>query len=723
MKKKAQATLFMIIATLVLVVAAVSVYIIQEKAEEITPEIGIAEKIPAELEPVKMYVETCIGEILADGIKTLGEHGGYIYQDSFDVNTDPTEGNAIEYYPNSKFYVPYWYYMKSNNYCVGNCEFTAEMMPQLCKPGRNCITTGTNSIEKQLDEFIKNSLGNCLDDFKPFKEQGINVIEIGDINADTIIKDKEVIVIVDYQLKVEKQDMTGKITRFIKSIDSDLSEMYEIAYDIVDYETQKCFIGDHVRNYYSYYFGLGRNDLPPIYEATVGTSKTTEWNIEDVKKNLKSKTSNALRMLGVFNTSGFVWPTVPSGPYYNTRQGVYDQFVSYPMKRFHAATVNMFYFNWWDPFLDIKPSDGNRLVPTDIGGGGGGIMSIIGRIAQTKIYEFFYQYSFPVVVEVRKKDRLGREHLFRFAIESNIRANKCFNANATLIHSASAVQTILCDKDQMANNISITVKDKNKAPLEDVAVSFFAGQSCQLGVTDSNGKLEASYPKTYGGFLKLEKEDYVAEVVHQPDLGDRLEVELQKFRHFDAAVKKYSMAQPDACCGAAEDLTETEQIIISLNKVTDPNEPLEQELQQPMMFSGNDETTLVYDIKLVPGEYEIDATYIDNEEYTIKPGCMKICSGYDWKGDCDEYQYLPEESQSIKPTGGAVLDNETGYWQIGESDLEGKSSVEFYVLRVPDSNCISTDDCILSPCIGLEEFDKVGNYSESFRSFIIPKFK
>ena len=724
MKKKAQVTLFIIIGIVILLLAVLFVYITREEVEKITPETDIAEKIPTELDPTKIYVEACIGEVLTEGLRLLGEHGGYIYQDSFIyIDTDPTQGNAMGYYPDSNFYVPYWYYMKSDNYCTGNCEFKKDMMPQLCKPNRNCITTGANSIEKQLDMYIKDNLRDCLDDFKPFKEQGIDIIELGNIEADTIIKDKEITVIVKYPLRIEKQDMTGEITRFTTTIYSDLAEMYEIAYDIVDYEMQNCFIGDHVRNYYSYYFGLDEKDLPPLYEMTIGTDEITVWNLEDVEENLKSKTVNAMYMLGIFNTSGFVWPSVPKNEtYYETRQGVYDQFVFYPLRRYHDASVNIFYFNWWDPYLDIQPNKGNMLVPTELGGGSG-VEGAIGSITKTKIYEFFYQYSFPVVVEIRKKDNVDREHIFRFALEENIRANKCFNANATLIHSTSVAQTLLCDEDQLVNDISISVKDKEGNASEDVSVSFYAGQTCLLGVTDEDGKLDTKYPDAYGAFLKFEKDDYVVKIVEEKDLEGTAEIELEKFKHFNATVKKYIMTQPNVCCNAAEDLTETEQVIFILEKVLDPNDQLDQELTQPMMFNGNDESTLVNDVKLIPGKYKIDATYIDNEEYTTQARCMKFCTGTDWRGDCDDYGYAPSEPQSTKPFGGALLNGTGGYWEISESDFEGKSKIEFYVLRVPDANCITTDNCILSPCIGLGEMDKVDDYSTTFRNDLLPVFK
>lgn len=724
MKKKAQVTLFIVIGVIILLTAVSLIYITREKAEEIIPETEIAEEIPTELDPIKNYIQACIGETLTEGLRLAGEHGGYIYQDSFEVNTDPTEGNAIEYYPNSNFYVPYWHYMKSNNYCTGNCIFTSDMMPQLCKLNRNCITTGANSIEKQLDMYIKDNLRDCLDDFKPFKEQGINIIELGNIEADTIIKDKEISVILGYPLRVEKQDMISEMTRFTTSVYSDLAEIYEMAYDIVNYEMQNCFIGDHVRNYYSYYFatddgsGLDENDLPPISEMTIGTDKVTEWNIEDVEENLKTKTVNAIHILGIFNTSGFVWPLAESGPYLETRQGVYDQFVFYPLRRYHDAAVNIFYFNWWDPYLDVKPSEGSRIRPTELGGGT--VAEIVGSITKTKIYEFSYQYSFPVVVEIRKRDRVNREHIFRFALEENIRANRCFNAGAELIHATSVAQTLLCDQDQLVNEISITVKDKDNAPLEDVSVSFFAGQSCILGVTDSDGKLDTKYPETYGGFLKLEKAGYVVKLVKEQDLEDTLNAELQEFKHFDATIKKYVMSQPNVCCNAAEDLTDTEQVIFNLEKVTDPNNPLEQELTQPMMFAGGDANTLTWDVKLIPGKYKIDATYFDDVEIILPANCVHICEG----DDCEDVDvWMPAESQSTKPIGGALLNETIGYWEISESDLEGKNKVEFYVLRVPDANCISTDNCILPNCIGLGEMDKVDDYSTTFRNYIVPTFK
>ena len=718
MQKRGQLTAFIIIGIVIVLATSTVIYLAASSNKAvITTEIKKIEEVPSDLMPVKANIEDCIGKLTEEALKISSEHGGYIYK-QFNANSDSTEGNAVEFYPGSGFYVPYWFYMKSPNKCQGSCIFTDELMPQLCKQGRNCFNSGPNSIERQLEQYITNNLDKCIA-FEEFNSQGIIISKKGSIKTDAMIRPEDVLVSVTYPLSVEKDSRKTEITSFAKSTESDIAEMYEIAYDITNYESTNCFIGSQVRNYYSFFTGLDENMLPPIYEVTVAESNKVTWTLDSVRQNLIGKTANAVQLIGIYNTSGFKWPMATEQDNLQTRQGVYDQFVFYPLRRYHDATVSLSYLPWHEPYLDIQPREGSMLVPTELGGGGG-IAGIVGSITKTMIYEFFYQYSFPVIVEIRKEDKLGKQHIFRFALEENIRGNRCFNANASLVHQAS-LSSMVCDMDQRTNNISIIVREKDNNPIPDVAVSFFADQSCPLGLTGADGMLNTTYPDAFGGLLKFEKDGFVDRWVHQSGFssGSQLVVMLEGFTYLNATLKKLRMNVPNECCSQGTNLGSQEKTIINLEKVVDANNPYDKELTQPLLFDGDDLSTLSHEIKLVPGKYKIDARYFSDMNYTMQAGCMKVETDCDWTGSCS-YDYLPKKNETSKPIGGAVFNDETGYWEVSESGLQGKSNIEFYVIRVPNANCISTDNCILPNCIGLDEMGKVGNYSKTFREKITP---
>ncbi len=111
-----------------------------------------------------------------------------------------------------------------------------------------------------------------------------------------------------------------------------------------------------------------------------------------------------------------------------------------------------------------------------------------------------------------------------------------------------------------------------------------------------------------------------------------------------------------------------------------------------------------------------------------------------------EEDFLPENeiTVDIAPLGGALLNEETGYWTVSQADLNSGNNVEFYLIRAPTPTCVDEatgedDRCMINQagqwdqscltsevkctsCISIDEMNKAEEYSRRFRSYIEPKF-
>lgn len=173
MKKRGQVTIFIIIA-IVLVASVVLFFAFKDKLGIFSPK----------SDPVYLYVENCIRETGEDAIHFITQNGGYLFPPTLS-----TSDGIPYYYSNDRDYTP-----------------TKER------------------IEEEISDYIKNTLSYCTNEFTNF--QDLNISE-GEVKAETIIEDNNLILSVKYPITIEKG---GSITRFedfndIK-VDSRIGVMY-----------------------------------------------------------------------------------------------------------------------------------------------------------------------------------------------------------------------------------------------------------------------------------------------------------------------------------------------------------------------------------------------------------------------------------------------------------------------------------------------------------------
>lgn len=194
--KKSQIAIFILLGIVLLIAVSFIVYT-KNETKKIEEELI---DLPLEIQPIKLFVDSCIKQTSEEGIDFISLQGGYY---------DVPEPNVNEFI----FEVPYYFYSGQNNF------------PQ------------KDAIQEELGRYIEDNLNSCLNNFLVLKDQGYE-IEQGSIEADTKFIQNRVLVNLEYPLTIKKQDTEFKLEKFISTIDFDFNHIYEILIDIQN-EQQK----------------------------------------------------------------------------------------------------------------------------------------------------------------------------------------------------------------------------------------------------------------------------------------------------------------------------------------------------------------------------------------------------------------------------------------------------------------------------------------------------
>jgi hypothetical protein len=133
-KKRGQITPFIILGIVILISTGIIFYMRSLVAEEslkaeLIPEIT---QIPAEVRPVRAFVEECLSSVSEEALRKVGDGGGYIDTAEAGLVTssfDPTEADGIQFAPDSTLRIQYWAHLSSPNNCEGDCTFASERPP------------------------------------------------------------------------------------------------------------------------------------------------------------------------------------------------------------------------------------------------------------------------------------------------------------------------------------------------------------------------------------------------------------------------------------------------------------------------------------------------------------------------------------------------------------------------------------------------------------------
>ncbi|VVB81316.1 Uncharacterised protein [uncultured archaeon] len=712
--KKGQITVFIIIGIILLFAIGTAIYIYQSRAgKEYEAARPAIEKLPQQVQPLRDLMDSCILQLGTDGLKKIGDSGGYIDTKQLLVNpASPTDGDAVELSPGAGPSIAYWWYMKSNNKCDKDCLFDTKRPPLY-------RSEGSTSIETQLDKYVTENLKNCLGDFETFRQKGCTVQELGTPQVTANVAEEDVFFVGKYPLRAVCEGQTFDVQDAYVSIPLNLREIYELATEIVNLETQQRILEQATKTLMATYSEIDSSKLPPSRGFEIGPPSPGQYWIKlEVLKKLKEILVMYIPLIQTSSVRNYNYLAAPAG----TRdpelyEMLYNRQFFIPLNTTHPELEARFsYLDWWEPYFDLNCN--GQLCQADSASNFKLLPFSINR------YNFAYDLSYPVMVEIRNPDTFNRQgYSFKFMLEENMRNSESFATDTKLPPTIEPPKTpsIFCDPIQRTSgNISIFAKDGyNLQGLDEATVSYICGNNnCNLGLT-KDGKFASKFPRCIGGTLRITKQGYASYSAPLDVLEDPLSVSLilEPIRTFNATIKNYPITK----AGKWEQWSFIETI---------PQRPPENQSATIMLTKNatpyEESFVAVTEIKganigqlaLVPGHYAVRIMSFLKENISIPPDrrCTQPSKIAGMTIVSKECYFVPEtpitfNETSPFPYGGAEYEI-----TITPDVLRGKTQIEFKqfitaIEKVKESNRIVED---------LGEIGKISMYAEANKDRLQP---
>ena len=717
--KKSQMTIFMVIGLVILIGGAIFFYSTQKVAQPLEPEIKIVkEQAPVEFDPIRNYANDCAYSVGVEGLKIIGKQGGYISftdkslsQEPFAITQNPTESDAVFFAKESDLKTAYWWYLKSTNNCKGDCKF-ASKRPELRQ--------SENSIEKQLERYINSKFRECINNFNTFTEQGFRITEDGKLKTDVTISSDDVLVLVEYPLNMERQDVKTKLSQFFVRIPINLDKIYDLATKITNLEIKHRYMEKHILNLLAAFSGAAKEKLPPMSEMQFKFGNAISWQKSDIKNKVTGLLSAYIQLFQVDGTYNYERNEFQS----ELTQRLYDStIIPVANSSFSNLAAYFTYLDFWPAYFDLN-CKGERCVPSSANS----LISFFG-IQQ---YRFAYDLSFPVLVEVQDPFALnGQGYSFNLFLEGNIRNNKPMPADFAPLERASLSESsLLCDA-RTSGNISIEVKNAaTKKPVEEANVLYtVTGESCFIGATGADGALKEKFPVGIGGFVNVVKEGYIGKAVEfdpKADANAQLKVDATPIYTKNVIVKKKNVVKTAngwQFVNSPVDLSSKELAEVTLTRISDGTEF---DFSSYAVYEGQQSNaseritrSQLTEMEIAPGNYAADISLVLNERIVIPE--RKVCfkKGIFGKKECVTMPKIDlaekaSPGQERFPEGGLRLN-----FTINSNELENHNTIVFYavsidIANVPEQNRDLGD---------FEQTSKVEEYSSTYSLALHPKFE
>ncbi len=504
MAKKGQITIFIIIGLLLLVGIGIYLYVTSQAAiAPLEAQEAVVSKIPTEMQPLRNYVQDCLKITAKEALKKLGERGGYIEPRQGYNPIEPTEGRAVQFAPDSELKIPYWWHLSSKNNCVGNCEFSSER-PSL------------ENIKTQMDRYIKDKLPNCLGEFANFKEQQYNIVPTGEIEPDTQMTSATVIVMLTYPLEITRGEERFEIKDYVTELPVSFYEIYSLATNITNIEAQYSFLEQMTRTLIDTFSRLSENALPPVSDMEFGFGRGKMWTKFDVERKISEILTSYVPLLKVTYTKNYRYLPAPNGKDKKFYEVLYNRGFTVPVLEQHKSLEARFvYLPWWKPYTDLNCN--GQICQAE------GISNTWGFLFGVRRYNFAYDVSYPVLVEIKQPGAFGGEgYSFRYFLEANMRNNMPLAALEPTLTVPSIMEqsTLLCTPQQRTSgNITVNVTTSAGAPVDGAEILYRCGKEvCDMGAT-VQGQLLTKFPRCLGGFVTATHRDY-SNAIQQMDITD-----------------------------------------------------------------------------------------------------------------------------------------------------------------------------------------------------------
>lgn len=192
--EKGQATLFIVIGLLIVIVTGIALYLVfYDSGEKLENAMRTSQNLPFEPGAVETFVETCLKDVSVPGIYLLANNGGYIYEYS---NLLLAENKQISYH------------LDYGAYTAPSTEF----------------------MEKELSTFIKNSMLSCLDHFHAFEEYRLKT---GEMTVESSISKESISIKMKYPIIITAEKAVIELSKFSEVFPVRLGRILSVRDDII----------------------------------------------------------------------------------------------------------------------------------------------------------------------------------------------------------------------------------------------------------------------------------------------------------------------------------------------------------------------------------------------------------------------------------------------------------------------------------------------------------
>jgi hypothetical protein len=707
--KKGQITLFIIIGLVILSIVVFALFYINRATQDTDLE---PTDVPAELVPVRNYVEDCLYETSKDAFLVLGQSGGYINpEEHFAKSFYPTEAGALEFSPGSERLIPYWYYLDSPSSCNSNCQFASNRLPI------DRVENGM-SVEQMVDGYIERNIKQCLGDYKGLEQ--FEITEPDEITASINIAEDDVVVNLNYPLDVKRGNSEGTIENFRIYLPLNFRKIYNLATQITLAEAEINFLDYNALLLIDAFGDINSDKLPPLSAATYKPGAPIFWVESQVRQNIEEMFMSYVPLIQVEGTKNYD-PNLGDGLGDMAASVVNNMYLGFGdiEEDYSNLDVDFNYLSWWPIYLDITPSANGLIQPESLPLSGVPGLNIITSIFMPQKYEFAYDIAYPVVITIKDNNTLNQEgYEFKFALESNLHNNLPITNEGGLVgldYTSSSSQA--CNINQRnSGNISILVKDSStNEPIQDAMISFGLGsEECMIDVTDEEGRFNGKFPVGIGG-LYVRAYDYIDYFIPfgtQTGKEQSLVVEMQKYRYRNVTVVGKTLTKAFKRGdwfyeGDIRELDENEEAVLLLTRVKE--KPYQPDVTVPISYSGEP-----VEVRLLPGNYEVQGQVISREELYIPEDERQY-----GKWPFREEETIEAQTLSSSSSGGVMFNESNSYWHLSKGNLDNNDEIVFYVLSF-NINDIPEDMRVVED---LSVMGEVAEFSSENRNDLEPIYR
>jgi hypothetical protein len=535
--RKSQITLFIIIGIIILFSVGIYSYMRVSEVKEVKVEQQAAP-------PVVEFIDACIDKVATEGIRYMGDQGGYITI-PIDIRNNPTRyvslvpGTGGEFAPK----IPYWYFDGKS------------MIPSI------------KYMENQVEEYVDANLEYCLRNYSGMRDE-YTILEKSNYSADVTFAEKDAIIDLYYSVEIQPKGKAEVIQRekFTVKVDVQIQRMWNLSKTILERENIGTFFENMTMNLMASH--------PPEDIPFTGMSldcNRKQWLISDVKRKVIKALEPAVAATRFENTNhppfqadddtyAAIHRTVESW-----RESQKKTQLVLPKK---IPSDSYDYFQYYFRGIDGKYTDLKTVATYNKGWGMSivatpnrhGVMQSGKQDLKSEIlsylclntYHFVYDLTYPVMISTHDPNAFHKTGFtFRFAFPVQIFHNRADRSLlSTAIKEPAEYTMDFCSFTAPENHTIIARDTVTNSELSRVNLSFRCiSEQCVLGTTRTNNRhlqWYGQFPEGCSGAVIIANRSGYLLTERQYDGTEPFYIDMHPTQTVQFDVKRHAENAPDS---------------------------------------------------------------------------------------------------------------------------------------------------------------------------------